>query len=98
MSYRHQFNLGWTSGSCSATATATPNKGVTGASFALALNQGLFTSNYGLSYSWQSERGLTFSGLNVRFSLNLSPVQVGFALTFGSGGLSQFGATIGYVF
>ena len=101
MSYRHQFNLGWTSGSCSATATATPDKGVTGASFALALNQGLLTSNYGLSYSWQSDKsytGLAFSGLNVRFALNLSPVQVGFALVFGCGGLAQFGVTIGYVF
>lgn len=98
MSYRHQFNLGWTSGTCSATATATPDKGVTGASLGLALNQGLFTSNYGLSFSWRSDKGLSFSALSLRFSLNLSPVQVGFTLVFGRGGLSQFGVTIGYVF
>ncbi len=98
MSYRHQFNAGWTSGVCSATATATLDKGVTGASFSLALNQGLFVSNYGLSYSWRSDKGLSFSGLSVRFGLNLSPVQIGFGLTFGRGGLAMFGITIGYVF
>lgn len=98
MGYRHQFNLGWTSGTCSATATATPDKGVTGASLGLTLNQGLFTSNYGLSYSWQSNKGLAFSALNLRFGLNLSPVQVGFTVVFGRGGLAQFGVTIGYVF
>lgn len=97
-SYRHQFSYGPTSGSCSASATATLDKGVTGASLALSLNQGLFTSSYGLSYALRSDKGLSFAGLNVRFGLNLSPVQIGFLLVFGRGGLAQFGVTIGYVF
>jgi len=99
MSYRHQFNFGWTSGSCSATATATLDRGITGASFNLSLSQGLLTSSYTLTYSWRSDIGtIAFSGLHVRFALNLSPVQIGFALTFGRGGLAQFGVTVGYVF
>ena len=96
--YAHQFNFGWTSGSCSATLTATADQGVTGMSFNLALNQGLLMSSYALSFSQRSDIGLAFSALNVRFTLNLSPVQVGFALVFGRGGLAQFGVTIGYVF
>ena len=98
LSYRHQFSFGWTSGSCSASATAVPDRGVTSAAFGLALNHGLLTANYGLNYSWRSDTGLTFSALSTRFSLNLSPVVAGFGLTFGRGGLAMFAITVGYVF
>lgn len=98
LSYRYQFSRGATSGSCSASATASLDKGVTGASLGLALNQGLFTSNYSLTYSWRSDTGLAFSGLSLRFGLNLSPVVIGMSLAFGRGGLAQLGVSVGYVF
>lgn len=96
--YRHQFSYGATSGSCSASATATLDKGVTGASLSLSLNQGLFTSSCGLTCAVRSDKGLSFAGLNLRFSLNLSPVVIGMSLAFGRGGLAQLGVLVGYVF
>lgn len=97
-SYRHQFIFGRTRGTCGFTGSWVTDRGVIAMSYNLALNQALFSSSYGLSYAWRSDIGLAFSALRLRFTMNLSPVQISVPLVFGRGGLSSFGISAGYVF
>ncbi len=97
-SYRHQFIVGRTRGTCGFGGTYITGRGVIAMNYNLSLNQALFSSSYGLSYAWRSDRGLAFSALRLRFTLNLSPVQFSVPLVFGRGGLSTFGISAGYVF
>ena len=98
MSYRTQLNLGWTSGIFFTRATATSEHGLSSASASLSLSQGAFSSNYNLSYTWQSDRGLAFASFSLNFKLNLNPLQVGVRFTFGRYGLGRFTVSMGYVF
>ena len=98
MSYRTDLNLGWTSGSFMARATATSEHGISSASATLSLGQGTFTSNYNLAYAWRSDKGLSFASFALRFKINLNPLQVGVHLTFGRYGLGRFTVSTGYVF
>jgi len=97
-SYRHQFVIGRTRGSCGFTGTWVTERGVIATNYTLSLNQALFSSSYGLHYTWHSEKGLTFSALRLRFTLNLSPVQFSVPIVYGRGGMSTFGISAGYVF
>ncbi len=97
-SYRYQFVLGRTRGSCGFTGNWVTDRGVIGTNYTLTLNQALFSSSYGLHYVWHSEKGLTFSALRMRFTLNLSPVQFSVPIIYGRGGMSSIGFSAGYVF
>ncbi len=98
MSYRTDLNLGWTSGTFSARATATSEHGISSASASLTLSQGTFSSSYNLNYAWRSDAGLSFASFSLRFRINLNPLQVGVHLTFGRHGLGRFTVSTGYVF
>ena len=98
MGYRTELNLGWTSGTFMARATATSEHGISSASASLSLGQGTFTSNYNLAYAWRSDKGLSFASFALRFRINLNPLQVGVHITFGRYGLGRFTVSTGYVF
>jgi len=98
MGYRTELNLGWTSGTFSARATATSEHGISSASATLSLSQGTFSSSYNLAYTWQSGKGLSFASFALGFRLNLNPLQVGVHITFGRFGLGRFTVSTGYVF
>ena len=98
MTYRTDLNLGWTSGTFMARATATSEHGISSASATLNLSQGTFTSSYNLAYAWRSDEGLSFASFALRFKINLNPLQVGVHLTFGRYGLGRFTVSTGYVF
>lgn len=97
--YRHQFVVGRTRGTCGFGGSWVDGRGVIGMNYHLTLNQALFSSSYGLSYAWRSDKNaLGFTALRLRFTLNISPVQFSVPLVFGRGGLSSFGISAGYVF
>ena len=98
MGYRTELNLGWTSGTFMARATATSEHGISSASASLSLGQGTFSSSYNLAYTWQSGKGLSFASFALRFRINLNPLQVGVHITFGRFGLGRFTVSTGYVF
>jgi len=98
MSYRTDLNLGWSSGTFMARATATSEHGISSATATLNLSQGTFTSSYNLAYAWRSDEGLSFASFALRFKINLNPLQVGVHLTFGRYGLGRFTVSAGYVF